>query len=343
MPEHNPLIDFGDEWEVDQSAVDASVQSLNFREWLEATATTNFQVGDAVKVLGSPGEVHHVNNDFVYVVYGNGNANWFDRRTGTVTKADTSKAQEKPTSTEPTPKIGSNINILSPGLEEEIRAFNNRSDVNKVASQPISDDKLNYVNPGEGFSDAIFALVYSSDGELFLDKGHVEHDMMVYKANISPNLSARYGTSYKLRNELPILAFWWDNDKLKSCVKELLDTKLIHPLARIFVINKGCLGTATDVVGGKRPQQEKDKETYDIGGMKYSIDDLAHLVRDRHTKSWKRKEVDRVLCHPDMEKYPKLSGYIPPGCVVRKRPTKPRWSDWVKKANLPYESHSHNP
>jgi len=313
--------------------------NLNFKDWMEATATETepLQIGDTVLLNKSmSGVVKSVSGSQVYIYFSDGD--WFNGYYP-IRMVEKVKPMPKPS---PTAKADPKIHILEPGLEQEIKAFNNRSNVNKVASRPLSDDGIKFVNPGEGLSEKVFTLVYAR-GELFLDKGTMEHDDLVYKAHTySPDLSARYGTPYMHRIELPILAFWWDNNDLRLCVKELLNAKLIHPLARIFVINKGSLGTATDVVGGKSPQREKEEEeeeeVYDIGGAKYSIDDLATLVRNRHTKSWERKRVDQVLCHPDMQKYPELSGYIPPGCVKRKRPTKPTWSDWAKKANLPYEN-----
>lgn len=89
-----------------------------------------------------------------------------------------------------------------------------------------------------------------------------------------------------------------------------------------------------DTVTPKETPQNSKKE-FKIDGKMYSLQDLQNLRSAVHTKSFLYGDPMTVLCHPDMDKYPALSGYKLANCdpTPQKRQS---WKDAGRQAGLPY-------
>lgn len=85
-----------------------------------------------------------------------------------------------------------------------------------------------------------------------------------------------------------------------------------------------------------KPRQKKAK-TYMIDGQRYSLAELQAMRAAVHT----RGQTHPALCHPDLDKYPELSGYKPATCGGKGggelRSTHPqRWRQAGWQAGIPY-------
>ena len=157
----------------------------------------------------------------------------------------------------------------------------------------------------------------------------------------------------------PVIAIWnWmiPPDFLKKCLNKIVEA---HPefegLAdkTVVVIKGEEPAYLSDYLKSKKGKKKVSNRTitaarddlrvYLIGGKFYKKNEIADLVKARHSQSWRRKEIDSILCHPDMKKHIDLSMYIPSGCDTKNTPkdTIPRWSNWVRASGLSYENTLH--
>jgi hypothetical protein len=85
-------------------------------------------------------------------------------------------------------------------------------------------------------------------------------------------------------------------------------------------------------------RERSDRKIYRINRKIYSKHDIIELIKSRHSQSWRREEIDNILCSPDMNKYPDLISYIPAGCHKKDSiNSTPKWGDWVRASGLAYE------
>lgn len=71
------------------------------------------------------------------------------------------------------------------------------------------------------------------------------------------------------------------------------------------------------------PQEKpKNNKTYKIGDGEYTEVQLRDLRTAYHNKSMPIPEIKKVLCHPDIDKYPELKGYKLPACDLEKQAMK---------------------
>lgn len=149
----------------------------------------------------------------------------------------------------------------------------------------------------------------------------------------------------------PLIAFWKSETTSmdESTIKQLLAV-LFENLPGIEGFKSKCvlllpnrepitiesfLGEKSDFNSEKKreeiPQPKKDQ--FEIDGRNYSLADLQNMRAEVHTKG----KINPVLCHPDIDKYPELSGYKPVNCSGRstRSSSASNWRDAARRLNIP--------
>jgi hypothetical protein len=110
-----------------------------------------------------------------------------------------------------------------------------------------------------------------------------------------------------------------------------------HPEYKESAVITSYYGSKPRLIGklAQKTVSAPVKKVYSIAGKTYTRKEIADLLSAWHTQAWRRKELEGILCHPDIKNYPELVQLIPPGCF-KKPPKKSMWQ--AIKQSFPVES-----
>lgn len=237
----------------------------------------------------------------------------------------------------------------------------------------MEDDNYEHIDPDTLYykvGAGTMTFIYTRSGELFEDKWNETHtDMLnnedtaieVYGGKPFPKLFWNRSTAlpyailgrYGIYQGEFIIAIW--NEASHSLFKKSLEKLLeVHPQFKeladkvVLLAKNAEPAHLSDYLSGEKSKKKvepivasrerSDREIYRINRKIYSKHDIVELIKSRHSQSWRREEIDNILCSPDMHKYPDLISYIPAGCHKKDSiNSAPKWGDWVRASGLAYE------
>lgn len=121
--------------------------------------------------------------------------------------------------------------------------------------------------------------------------------------------------------------------------KEIVETFNYNP-DKVMVVpyNHDAIKYVELISGSEAKKTNYRKEVFSIGNEKYTLEQLTNFKKYLHIKPSsdpERQKAQEVLCHQDMNKYPKLMRLMPNCQKTNVLKGRSAWSLALRKANLP--------